>query len=121
MRDSRRPLDQRDHRSVMDIAPKVKIHRSLTKALKLFDADRFRWLDEAAALGPIAGLRMGPVTTWVVTDPDTARTMLLTDSSSWTRPPATLAPVRIGVGENLFTASDKKWALIQPWVAPAFR
>src|SRR5579862_417840 len=101
--------------------PQVKIHRSITKALRLFDADRFRWLDEAAALGPLAALRMGPVKTWVVTDADVARKMLVTDSGSWMRPPATLVPIRLGVGENLFTQSDKSWARLQPAVAPAFR
>jgi cytochrome P450 len=101
--------------------PEVRIHRSLTKALRLFDADRLRWLDEAAAIGPLVALRMGPVKTWVVTDPDVARSMLVTESSSWTRPPATLVPIRVGVGENLFTQSDKAWAKVQPWVAPAFR
>ncbi len=102
-------------------APEVRIHRSLTKALRLFDADRLRWLDEAAAIGPLVALRMGPVKTWVVTDPDVARSMLVTESSSWTRPPATLVPIRVGVGENLFTQSNKAWAKVQPWVAPAFR
>ena len=102
-------------------APEVRIHRSLTKALRLFDVDRLRWLDEAAAIGPLVALRMGPVKTWVVTDPDVARSMLVTESSSWTRPPATLVPIRVGVGENLFTQSDKAWAKVQPWVAPAFR
>ncbi len=105
----------------MSTAPELRVHRSITKALRLFDADRLRWLDEAAAIGPVVALRMGPVKTWVVTDPEVARTMLVTDSSSWTRPPATLAPIRVGVGENLFTQSDKAWAELQPSVAPAFR
>ena len=64
---------------------------------------------------------MGPVRTWIVTDPDLARTVLVTDSASWMRPPATVAPIRVGVGENLFTQSDKAWAVLQPSVAPAFR
>ena len=102
-------------------APEVTIHRSLTKALKLFDADRLRWLDEACALGPLTALRMGPIRLWVVTDAEVARNLLVTDGASWTRPPATLAPIRVAVGENLFTASDKKWAKVQPFVAPAFR
>ena len=102
-------------------APEIKIDRSLTKALKRFDADRFRWLDEAAALGPLVGLRMGPVKTWVLTDPEAARAILVTDPTSWTRPPALLAPIRIGVGENLFTQPDKTWSTLQPSVAPAFR
>ena len=105
----------------MDTAPSIKVHRSITKALRLFDADRFRWLDEAAALGPLVSLRMGPVKVWVITDADAARTMLVTDASAWTRPPATLAPIRVGVGENLFTQSDKNWGKLQPSVVPAFR
>jgi enediyne biosynthesis protein E7 len=105
----------------MRTAPELKVHRSLTKGLKLFDADRLRWLDEATALGSVVALRMGPVRTWVVTDAEVARTMLVTDATSWTRPPATVVPIRIGVGENLFTQADNAWALLQPQVAPAFR
>ena len=102
-------------------APELKIDRSITKGLKLFSEDRFRWLDEAAEIGPLVALRMGPVRTWIVTDPELARTVLVTDSASWMRPPATTAPIRVGVGENLFTQSDKAWAVLQPSVAPAFR
>jgi cytochrome P450 len=105
----------------MNAAPELKVHRSITKALKLFDADRLRWLDEAAAVGPVVALRLGPAKAWVVTDPEAARTMLLGDSSSWIRPPTALAPIRIGVGENLFTQSEKAWGRLQPFVAPAFR
>ncbi|MGZ4756713.1 MAG: hypothetical protein ACXWA9_17540, partial [Acidimicrobiia bacterium] len=102
----------------MSAAPELKIHRSLTKALRIFDADRFRWLDEASAVGPLVALRMGPVRTWVVTDPDLVRSILVTDSSSWMRPPASTNPIRLGVGENLFTQSDRAWARLQPSVAP---
>jgi pentalenene oxygenase len=101
--------------------PELKVHRSVTKALKLFDADRLRWLDEAAAAGPLTALRMGPVKVWVLTDPEAARTMLVTDSTSWTRPPATVVPIRMGVGENLFSQSETAWAALQPSAAPAFR
>lgn len=105
----------------MAAVPELKVHRSVFRALKLFDADRLRWLDEAAAAGPLTALRMGPVKVWVVTDPDAARAMLVTDSTSWTRPPATVVPIRMGVGENLFSQSEKAWAALQPWVASAFR
>jgi cytochrome P450 len=104
-----------------DAPPVISVHRSLTKGLRIFDADRLRWLDEAVAQGPLTGLRMGPVTTWVVSDPDTARSMLVTEANAWARPPATRSPVRVGVGENLFTLPDKRWARFQPLVAPAFR
>jgi cytochrome P450 len=105
----------------MSTAPALRVHRSLTTGLKLFDADRLRWLDEAAALGPVVALRMGPVKTWVITDTEVARAMLVTDAASWMRPPALVAPIRVGVGENLFTQSDKNWGKLQPLVAPAFR
>ncbi len=105
----------------MGAVPELKVHRSVFKALKLFDADRLRWLDEAAALGPVVVLRMGPVRVWVVSDPEVARSMLVTDSGSWMRPPATVVPIRMGVGENLFSQPEKDWAELQPWVAPAFR
>jgi cytochrome P450 len=105
----------------MGSVPDVRVHRSLTKALRLFDADRFRWLDEAVSIGPLVALRMGPVRVWVVTNADLARTMLVSDSAAWTRPPATRAPIRVGVGENLFTQSDRAWARLQPAVAPSFR
>ncbi len=102
-------------------APVVRVHRSLTKALRLFDRDRLRWADEAAALGPVVALRMGPINVWIITDAEVARTVLVSDGGSWMRPPATLAPIRVGVGENLFTQSDKNWAKVQPFVASAFR
>jgi cytochrome P450 len=101
--------------------PEIKVHRSITKALQLFDADRLHWLDAAAAEGPLVALRLGPVTTWVVTDPELARTILVSDGSSWSRPPATRAPIQVGVGENLFSLPDKEWARVQPLVAPALR
>jgi enediyne biosynthesis protein E7 len=101
--------------------PEVRVHRSLTKALKLFDADRLRWLDEASVMGPLVALRMGRVTAWVITDAEAARAMLVSDGASWIRPPALRVPIRVGVGENLFTQRDQAWALLQPSLAPAFR
>jgi cytochrome P450 len=101
--------------------PSLTIHRSMIKALKIFDADRLRWVDEATAIGPLVGLRMGPLTTWIVTDPDAGRAMLVSDAASWTRPPTTVVAIRLGFGENLFTQPDKAWARLQPAVAPAFR
>lgn len=107
--------------TTMSTTPEVRIHRSITKALRLFDADRLRWLDEATALGPLTALRFGPVRTWVVTDPEAARTMLMSDGDSWRRPPAAITPIRIAVGENLFTQADKAWAMLQPELSPSFR
>jgi cytochrome P450 len=101
--------------------PELTIDRSVTKALAKFDANRLRWLDEAAALGPLVALRMGPVKVWIVTDPEAGRRMLVGDADAWIRPPATLVPVRLGVGENLFSQPDRRWAQVQPAVAPAFR
>ena len=102
-------------------APKLRVDRSPRRALQRFDADRLGWLDQAAAAGPVAGLQMGFLTTWVVTDPEIARTMLVTESGSWARPSTLLASIRTGIGENLFTQSEKHWARLQPAVAPSFR
>jgi len=101
--------------------PELQVDRSALKALRRFDEDRLGWLDRATALGPVVAMRMGPLRTFVVTDPDVARTMLVTESGSWTRPPATVVPIRLAIGENLFTQADKAWGLLQPAVAPSLR
>ena len=99
----------------------IRIDRSLFRALRSFDANRLEWLDKGAAAAPLAQLRFGPVRTWSVTDPDLARQMLITDAASWERPPAAVIPIRLGIGENLFTMPDDAWEILQPQVAPAFR
>ncbi len=101
--------------------PEVVIHRRLGTALRLFNQDRLRWLGEAAQAGPVSCLRFGLGRAFVVTDPDVARSMLIGDSASWTRPAAVRTPIRLAVGDNLFAASDKVWAMVQPAVSPAFR
>lgn len=101
--------------------PEVVVHRRLGKALRLFDEDRLRWLDEAAHAGPITCLRFGMGRAFVVTEPDIARSMLIGDSADWTRPAVVRTPIRLAVGDNLFAASDKVWATIQPALSPAFR
>jgi cytochrome P450 len=101
--------------------PEIRIDRSLFTALRLFVADRLSWLDKAAEAGPVTQVRFGPIKTWSVTDPDIARQILITDAASWERPLAAVIPIRLGVGENLFTMPDDTWANLQPQVAPAFR
>lgn len=101
--------------------PEIVIGRRANPALRAFNADRLRWLDEAAAAGPVTSLRLGFVRMWVVTDPDIARTMLIANSADWTRPLSGRVPVRLAIGDNLFTASDKTWAVIQPALSPEFR
>jgi enediyne biosynthesis protein E7 len=101
--------------------PELRVHRSARKALRRFDADRLGWLDRAAALGPLVALRMGPLRTWIISDPEIARSILVADSGAWTRPPTTVVPIRLAIGENLFTQADKAWALLQPEVAPSLR
>ena len=105
----------------MDDLPVVRIDRSLRRSLRRFGEDRLRYLDEAAAAAPVARLRFGPSSVVVVSDVAVARQLLVTDGAAWTRPPAMRFPVRLGVGENLFTKSDRAWARVQPLVAPAFR
>lgn len=105
----------------MSGVPELKVHRSLAKALKLIGADRLGWFDKATALGPVTALRMGPLKAFIVSDPVVAKTMLVTDDASWVRPPALVVPMRVAVGENLFTQRDRAWARLQPALAPAFR
>ena len=95
----------------MSSVPVLRIDRSLRRSLRAFSEDRLRFLDEATALGPVAGLRFGPSTVYVVSDAEVARQLLVTEAGSWTRPPAMRMPVRLGVGESIFTLPDK--ALLQ--------
>ena len=104
----------------MPDVPTVRIDRSLRRSLAMFGEDRLGWLDRAAALGPLSGLRFGPATVFVVTDAELARAVLVTDRA-WTRPPSQRVPVAVAVGENLFSASERAWARVQPTLAPAFR
>ncbi len=99
----------------------LRIDGSIFRALRAFRGDRLRWLDEAAALGPLTALRFGRVRLWVLSDRDAARRMLIQEATSWERPPAAVVPIRLGVGENLFTMPDNAWQTLQPQVAPAFR
>ena len=101
--------------------PTLQIDRSLRRSLRVFDRDRLRWLDEAASRGTLVNLKLGPASTWIVTDPDIARTVLVTDAEQWRRPPSAVIPIRLGVGENLFTQSDKHWSILQPLLSPVFR
>jgi cytochrome P450 len=101
--------------------PEIRIDRSLFRALRSFDANRLSWLDRAAEAGPLTQLRFGPVRIWSVTDPDMVRQMLISDAASWERPPAAVIPIRLGIGENLFTMPDDAWEHLQPQVAPGFR
>jgi len=105
----------------MGSAPVVRVDRSLRRGLRAFDADRFRWLDEAAAIGPVAGLRFGPVNAWVVSDAALARRMLITDADLWVRSSQQVVPSRLAVGESLFSRTDRTWKLVQPHLAPHFR
>lgn len=105
----------------MGSAPIVRVDRSIRRGLRAFDADRFRWLDEAAAAGPVAGLRFGPVNAWVVSDAALARRMLITDADRWVRSSQQVVPSRLAVGESLFTRADRTWKLVQPHLAPHFR
>ena len=101
--------------------PVLRIPGSTRRAAATFNDDRFAWNDRAAALGPVSQLRLGLIRIWIVTDPDVARTMLVGDSADWRRPAQARTPIRLGVGENLFTQSEKAWATLAPALSPAFR
>ncbi len=99
----------------------VTVDRRMFRALRAFNAERLRYLDEAVASGPLTRLRFGPVSSWVVGDAEIARDMLIAHGADWERPPVAVIPIRLGIGENLFTQSDEDWSMLAPSVAPAFR
>src|ERR1700730_8289261 len=105
----------------MTSPPALRVHRSLRKSLRLLGADRLGWLDQAASMGPLVALQMGPLKAWVISDPGLARSILVTDSGSWTRPPTLVRPTRVAGGENLFNQGEPAWARLQPLLAPGFR
>ena len=82
----------------MESLPTTRIERSLFGSLRAFSEDRLRYLDAAAALGPLSALRFGRSSVYVVSDAELARRILVTEAASWTRPPAMRYPVRLGVG-----------------------
>ncbi len=101
--------------------PVVKLPGGVRRALAAFDEDRIAWLDQASAQGPIAGLKLGPVTAWVVSDTAEARRILVEEADTWQRPSAITAPVRLAAGPNLFSERHRRWAALQPQVAPSLR
>ncbi len=105
----------------MTHAPRIVVHRSLRKALDLFNQDRFGWLDRVAVTGPIVEMQLGRAKVWVVTDAAVARQVLLTDEANWLRPSYFRIPTRQAIGDNLFTLSEQRWRLIGPVLSSHFR
>jgi cytochrome P450 len=101
--------------------PEVRVHRSLRTALQLVRADRLRWMDEASAVGPLTALRLGPFRAWVLSDAEAARRILVTEATRWARPLTLVVPIRVAVGENLFTQRERAWSRVQPALVPALR
>jgi cytochrome P450 len=97
---------------------RVSIDRSFRRGLGLFNADRLRWLDEAATLGPLVGLGFGKVTAWVLTDVELARRVLITEPASFVRPLNFRRPTSTAIGKNLFTESQKEWEILDPHLSP---
>ncbi|HEY1650548.1 MAG TPA: cytochrome P450 [Acidimicrobiales bacterium] len=102
--------------------PTIRLDRSLTRSIARYREDPLRWLGEAAGMGPIVALRFGPITpTYVLNDPDAARDIFIADAKAWKRPVTTISPIRLSIGENLFTQSERDWSMLQPTLAPDFR
>jgi hypothetical protein len=102
--------------------PTLRIDRSLGGSLRLYRQDPLRWVGEAGQMGSMVALQFGHIKpTFVLNDPDAARSMLITNGEAWKRPNPTIAPIRLAIGENLFTQSDREWSLLQPSLAPDFR
>jgi cytochrome P450 len=102
--------------------PTLRIDRSVTRSVTLFNEDPLRFTLEAEQMGPIVALRFGSVTpTYVLSDPEAARSIFIADAKAWRRPIATIVPIRLAIGENLFTQSERDWSILQPALAPDFR
>jgi cytochrome P450 len=102
--------------------PTIRLDRSLTRSMDLYRKEPLRWLDEAASMGPLVALRFGPITpTYVLNDPDAARDIFIANAKAWRRPVTTVNPIRLAIGENLFTQSERHWSTLQPSLAPDFR
>ena len=102
--------------------PALQIDRSFRRSIALYNEDPLRFAEQAVGMGEIVALRFGRLTpAYILNDPDVARSMLITEAKSWKRPPATVIPIRMALGENLFTQSERDWALLQPALAPDFR
>src|SRR5437588_5643842 len=87
--------------------PVLRSDRSVTRSVRLYNADRLRWTDEAAEVGPIVRLGFGPIIpTLILTDSEAARSVLVGDAGSWRRSAATITPIRVAAGDNLFTQPD---------------
>lgn len=102
-------------------APTLRLHRSLFKAMDLYNDDRLAWMEKAADLAPIVRMLLGPLSVVVISDADAARSVLISSSGRWRRFLATTVTARLAIGENLFTQGNRSWAKLQPAVAPDFR
>jgi cytochrome P450 len=102
--------------------PALQIDRSFRRSIALYNEDPLRFAEQAVGMGDIVALRFGRLTpAYLLNDPEVARSMLIADAKSWKRPPTTVIPIRLALGENLFTQSERDWALLQPVLAPDFR
>lgn len=103
-------------------APVLCVSRSLTRAFRIFNQDRLGWADRAASVGPLVGLRFGPIIgAYILTDAGVARSVLITDRTAWRRSPPTMVPVRLATGDFLFTQEEAAWSVVQPFLSPEFR
>jgi cytochrome P450 len=105
----------------LDEPPVLHLHRSLPRAMQIYHQDRLGWMEKAAERAPVAGLKLGPITSLVISDAEAARSVLITGASSWKRPLNMTTPIRLAVGENPLTLSDKAWSKLEPFLAPDFR
>lgn len=102
--------------------PTLRIAGSIRRSVQLLNEDPLRWFSEAAEMGPIVAMAFGPVTAnYIVNDPEAARSIFIANAQSWRRPPVTIIPIRLAIGENLFTQSERDWSMLQPSLAPNFR
>ena len=102
--------------------PVLQIDRSFRRSIALYNEDPLRFAEQAVGMGEIVALRFGRLTpSYILNDPEVARSIFIADAKSWKRPPVTIIPIRLALGENLFTQSDQDWSMLQPVLTPEFR
>lgn len=88
--------------------------------MKLFTSDTLNYLLTLRDCGDIVRIRFGPFPFVVVSHPDLARQVLVTDAKSYDKSRVTKAALSDSAGKGLFTNDGEPWKRQRKLVQPAF-